>query len=114
MIGAGGRGLSGGEAQALALAHVFLREPSVVILDEASSRLDPASEQIIERALDRLLRGRTCIVIAHRLATVERADAIAILEDRRVCEHGPRPQLAGDAASRFYALLHAETREVLV
>ena len=73
-LGAGGRGLSAGEAQLLAFARVFLRDPGLVVLDEASSRLDPATERLLERAVTRLLDGRTAIVIAHRLATVERAD----------------------------------------
>ena len=70
-------------------------------LDEASSRLDPATERLLERAVDRLLAGRTAIVIAHRLATVERADRILILEDGRVVEEGDRAALAADPGSRF-------------
>jgi ABC-type multidrug transport system fused ATPase/permease subunit len=112
-LGAGSRGLSAGEAQLLALTRVFLRDPGLVVLDEASSRLDPATERLIERAIDRLLRGRTAIVIAHRLATVGRADEIMILEDGRVREHGARTVLARDPASRFYALLQAGLEEVL-
>ena len=73
--------LSAGEAQLLALTRVFLRDPGLVILDEASSRLDPATEQRMERAIDRLLQDRTAIIIAHRLGTVHRADEILILED---------------------------------
>ena len=68
----GGRSLSAGEAQLLAFTRVFLRDPGLVILDEASSRLDPATEQLIERAIDQLLLGRTAIIIAHRLGTVDR------------------------------------------
>ncbi len=113
LIGAGGWGLSAGEAQVLAVARVFLRDPSVVILDEASSRLDPATERIVEQALDKLLRGRTCIVIAHRLATVERADEIVVLEGGLIREYGPRRRLANDTRSRFYALLHADRPEGL-
>ena len=79
-LGPGGGGLSAGEAQLLAFARVFLQDPGLVILDEASSRLDPATERLIERAVDRLLAGRTGIIIAHRLATVQRADEIMILE----------------------------------
>lgn len=110
----GGSSLSAGEAQLLAFARVFLRDPGLVILDEASSRLDPATERQIERALDRLLDGRTAIVIAHRLATVERADTIVILEDGAVCEHGPRRALAGDPSSRFARLRKVGLEEVLV
>ena len=104
-LAAGGQGVSAGEAQLLALARVYLRDPSVVVLDEASSRLDPATERLLERALDRLLVDRTAIVIAHRLATVRRAHDVLVLEAGRVVEHGPRDALAADSHSRFAALL---------
>jgi ABC-type multidrug transport system fused ATPase/permease subunit len=109
----GGRDLSAGEAQLLAFARVFLREPGLVVLDEASSRLDPATDRRVERAVDKLLRDRTAIVIAHRLGTVRRADDIMILEAGRVAEHGGREQLAGDPSSRFYSLLQTGMEEVL-
>jgi ABC-type multidrug transport system fused ATPase/permease subunit len=113
-LGPGGGGLSAGEAQLLAFARVFLQDPGLVILDEASSRLDPATEQLIERAVDRLLRDRTGIIIAHRLATVQRADAIMILERGRIVEHGPHQLLANDPGSRFAQLLRVGMDEVLV
>ncbi len=113
-IAAGGGGLSAGEAQILAFTRVFLRDPGLVILDEASSRLDPATEHLIERAVDRLLKQRTGIVIAHRLATVQRADVIMIVEEGRVREYGRRDQLAADPDSRFYSLLQTGLEEVLV
>jgi ATP-binding cassette subfamily B protein len=109
----GGRSLSAGEAQLLAFTRVFLRDPGLIILDEASSRLDPATEARIERAIDRLLVGRTAIVIAHRLHTVMRADQILILEDGHVREYGDRAQLARDPTSRFYHLLQTGLEEVL-
>ncbi|HUU61375.1 MAG TPA: ABC transporter ATP-binding protein [Acidimicrobiia bacterium] len=109
----GSAGLSAGQAQLLAFARVFLRDPGLVILDEASSRLDPVTETLIERAVDRLLAGRTGVIIAHRLATVERADDILILEAGRVAEWGPRAALAADPASRFSALLRTGMEEVL-
>jgi ABC-type multidrug transport system fused ATPase/permease subunit len=109
----GGQGLSAGEAQLLAFTRVFLHDPGLVILDEASSRLDPATEQRIERAVDRLLRDRTAIVIAHRLGTVQRADEILILEQGRAIEQGGRLQLSGDPGSRFHALLRTGLEEVL-
>lgn len=114
VLESGGKGLSAGEAQLLAFTRVFLRDPRVVVLDEASSRLDPATEQVLERAIDRLLEGRTAIVIAHRLRTVGRADDILILEGGRVVEHGPRAELAADPDSRFYGLLQTGLEEVLV
>jgi len=110
----GGRYLSAGEAQLLAFTRVFLRDPGLVILDEASARLDPVTEQRIERAVDKLLQGRTAIIIAHRLATVQRADDIVILEHGHVTEHGRRERLASDPTSHFYNLLQTGLEEVLV
>lgn len=104
-LSAGGSGLSAGEAQLLAFTRVFLRDPGLIVLDEPSSRLDPATEQLLEEAMARLLKDRTAIIIAHRLATVQRADEIMILEDGRVLEHGPRSVLASDPDSRFTELL---------
>jgi ATP-binding cassette, subfamily B, bacterial len=101
----GGTGLSAGEGQLLAFARVFLRDPGLVILDEASSRLDPGTERLLERAVDELLANRTAILIAHRLSTLERADDIAIVEDGRIVEYGARATLAADPGSRFRALL---------
>jgi ATP-binding cassette subfamily B protein len=108
-----GGGLSAGEGQLLAFTRVFLGDPGLVILDEASSRLDPATETLIERAVDRLLLGRTAVVIAHRLGTVGRADDILILEQGRVAEHGRRTALAADPGSRFSALLKTGMEEML-
>jgi ATP-binding cassette subfamily B protein len=109
----GGQGLSAGEAQLLAFARVFLKDPGLVILDEASSRLDPATERLLERAVGRLLAGRSAIIIAHRLGTVQRADQIAILDGGRLAEYGPRAALAGDPESRFSRLLRGGMQEVL-
>ena len=114
-LGPTARGLSAGEAQLVALARAFLGQPGVVVLDEASSRLDPHTEELLEHAVDRLLAGRTGIVIAHRLHTIERVDDVLVLERGRVVEHGRRADLAADGTSRFAALLRtglAETEEV--
>jgi len=108
-----GGGLSAGEAQLLALARIFLQDPGLVILDEASSRLDPATEHLLERAVDRLVQGRTAIIIAHRLGTVQRADEIMILENGCIGEHGVRARLANDPGSHFYSLLQTGLEEVL-
>jgi ATP-binding cassette subfamily B protein len=113
-LASGGGGLSAGEAQLLALARIFLQDPGLVILDEASSRLDPATEAMIEHAVDALIQDRTAIIIAHRLGTVQRADEILILDEGRICEHGPRAQLASEPTSRFYRLLQTGLEEVLV
>ena len=108
-----GADMSAGEAQLLAFARVFLRDPRVVILDEASSRIDPDTERLIERAVDRLVEGRTVIVIAHRLTTLDRCDEIMVLERGRVVEHGERGRLAGDPGSKFRRMLTTDTGEVL-
>ena len=113
-LAAGGAGLSAGQAQLLAFARIFLTDPGLVILDEASSRLDPATEQLLERAVDKLLHNRTAILIAHRLGTVQRADHILILEQGRVVESGNRIVLTATPASRFAQLLRTGMEEVLV
>ncbi len=106
-LAASGGGLSAGQAQLLAFARVFLKDPGLVILDEPSSRLDPATEALLERAVDKLLQGRTAIIIAHRLETVRRADDILVLKDGLILEHGPRAALVRDPNSHFARLLRA-------
>ena len=117
LLAAGGAGLSAGEAQLLACARVFLKNPGLVILDEASSRVDPATERLLDRAVAALLRPagsrRTAIIIAHRLGTVERVDEIMILEDGQIVEHGPRERLAQDERSQFARLLQTGLEEAL-
>ena len=80
----GGAGLSAGERQLISIARALLADPRILILDEATSNIDRPTEILIEQALDRLLRGRTSIIIAHRLATVRRADEILVLEHGRI------------------------------
>jgi ATP-binding cassette subfamily B protein len=113
VLSSGGQGLSAGEAQLLAFARVFLKNPGLVILDEASSRLDPATERLLERAMRRLLQGRSAIIVAHRLGTVQRADEILILDGGHIAEQGPREQLAADSGSTFYRLLRTGMEEAL-
>ncbi|MCE2395506.1 ATP-binding cassette domain-containing protein, partial [Candidatus Poribacteria bacterium] len=112
-IGSGGSGLSAGEAQLLVLTRVFLKDPGLVILDEASSRLDPATEALLEQAITQLLKNRTAIIIAHRLSTVQRADEILILEEGRIKEHGEYGRLVSDPNSIFLGLLQTGLEEVL-
>lgn len=105
VLGSGGVGLSAGESQLLAFARVFLQDPLVVILDEPSSRLDPATESLIGTATERLFAGRTAVIVAHRLETVRAVDSIMVVEAGRVTEHGPRVELAEDPTSRYARLL---------
>ena len=114
VLDSGGAGLSAGEAQLLAFTRIFLHDPGLVLLDEASSRLDPATEQLIERAVDRLVHNRTAVIIAHRLGTLERADEIMILQDGTILEHGPRAALSTDPTSHFHHLLQVGMEEVMV
>lgn len=114
MLDSGGGSLSAGEAQLLAFARVFLQNPGLVILDEASSRLDPLTEQRLEKAVDRLLKERTCIIIAHRLSTIQRADRIAIMDSGSLAEYGEREKLANDPSSRFSRMLAVGLEEVTV
>ncbi len=114
MLDSGSGGLSAGQAQLLAFTRVFLRDPGVVVLDEASSRLDPATEALLERAVDHLLEDRTAILIAHRLDTVARADDIVILDDGHVIEYGAREALQADPKSTFSRLLATGIEEALV
>ncbi|MBX3014296.1 MAG: ABC transporter ATP-binding protein [Caldilineaceae bacterium] len=104
-VGVGGEGLSAGQAQLVAFLRIGLQNPGLVILDEPTSRLDPVTERLLDRAIGRLLAGRTGIIIAHRLATIQRVDQIMILAAGRVVESGPRQALLAQVDSHFAGLL---------
>jgi ATP-binding cassette, subfamily B, bacterial len=104
-LGGGGVGLSAGEAQLLALARVWLTDPDLVVLDEATARVDPETEARLDAAVRELMRGRTTLVIAHRLSTLHAVDDIVVFEAGRVAEFGERDALAADPSSRFHRLL---------
>ncbi|MDR6723900.1 ATP-binding cassette subfamily B protein [Paenibacillus amylolyticus] len=107
---AGGSSLSAGEAQLFALTRVFLTEPSLVILDEPSSRLDAATEMLLQQAVDELMKQCTGIIIAHRLATLDQVDQIMVLSDGEIVEFGAREELANNPDSH-YARLRMTGRE---
>jgi ATP-binding cassette subfamily B protein/ATP-binding cassette subfamily C protein len=100
-----GAAVSAGEAQLLAFARALLADPGLVVLDEPSSRLDPATERRVERSVDRLLTGRTGVLIAHRLSSLSRVDKIAVVERGRIVEYGSREDLMADPAGRFARML---------
>lgn len=104
-------GLSAGEAQLLTLARVFLQDPDIIILDEAFSRLDSTTEQLIEKTIRKLLRNRTAIVVTHNLQTTQWVDNILILKNGRINEYGNREQLMADSRSHFYHLAQLEIGE---
>lgn len=112
-LAAGGASLSAGEAQLFALTRVFLTKPSLVILDEPSSRLDAATEATLQTAVDKLMESCTGIVIAHRLSTLEQTDKIMVLGSGRILEFGSRESLAQDPASRYAGLLRDDRQEEL-
>lgn len=102
--------ISAGEAQLLAFARTLLTDPGLIVLDEASSRLDPATERRIDRSMTRLLTGRTAILIAHRITSLTRVDQIAVVSDGQIIEYGRRQDLLTDPASRFAQILAKANR----
>ncbi|MBQ2933223.1 MAG: ABC transporter ATP-binding protein [Clostridia bacterium] len=106
VIGERGVKLSGGQKQRLSIARVFLKNPPILILDEATSALDNATEIMIQQALDELCKGRTTLVVAHRLSTIKNADEIAVVSGGEICESGTHDQLV--AQDGIYAMLHKQ------
>ena len=106
VIGERGVRLSGGQKQRLSIARVFLKNPPILILDEATSALDNTTEILIQQALDELCRGRTTIVVAHRLSTIKNADRIAVIADGKIVEQGDHEGLMAEGGmySELYKL----------
>ena len=114
IISSSEHGISAGEAQLLALARVFIKSPNLVVLDEASSRLDPVTENLLERAIEKLLINRTGIIIAHRLSTLQKVDEILIIDKGNILEYGKREDLEKNTDSKFYHLLQTGEIEELL
>jgi subfamily B ATP-binding cassette protein MsbA len=111
LVGERGVKLSGGQRQRIAIARALLKDPRLLILDEATSSLDVASEQVVQEALERLMASRTTLVIAHRLSTIVNADRIVVMKDGRIAEIGSHTELM--ATGGVYAELYAiQSRKV--
>ena len=109
-IGERGIRLSGGQKQRLSIARVFLKDPAILILDEATSALDNTTEVLIQQSLDELCKGRTTLVVAHRLSTIRNADEIAVVSEGRIIERGTHEALMqqGGVYQKLYALQFRE------
>eukprot|EP01018_Ginkgo_biloba_P019291 Gb_18150 [translate_table: standard] len=107
-VGERGMQLSGGQKQRVAIARAILKDPAILLLDEATSALDAASEKVVQAALDELMRGRTSVVVAHRLSTVQKADTIAVLHDGKVKEQGNPLQLISRPDSDYAQLVRLQ------
>jgi ABC-type multidrug transport system fused ATPase/permease subunit len=106
-VGERGRSLSGGERQRLSIARALLKDPPILILDEATSSLDAATERLVQLALDEVMKGRTTFVIAHRLATIRNATRILVFEAGRIVESGQFDELVGQGG-KFAELARAQ------
>jgi ABC-type multidrug transport system fused ATPase/permease subunit len=116
VVGDRGIQLSGGQRQRIAIARAILRNPSILILDEATSNLDSESEKLVQDALETLMKNRTSIIIAHRLSTIRNADKIIVLQHGKIVQQGTYDELMKDTSGLFYTLnkIQIETKEYIV
>lgn len=107
-VGERGIQLSGGQKQRIAIARALVKNPSILLLDEATSALDAESEKSVQEALDRVMVGRTTVVVAHRLSTVRNADIIAVVQEGQIVETGSHEELISNPSSAYASLVHLQ------
>lgn len=101
--------LSGGQKQRIALARAILKNPAILLLDEATSALDTVSESLVQEALDKMMVGRTCVIVAHRLATIQKSESIAVIKNGKIVEQGTHSELlAKGRTGAYYALIRLQ------
>lgn len=110
-VGERGVQLSGGQKQRVAIARAVLKNPQVLLLDEATSALDVESERIVQQALDRLMKSRTSVVVAHRLSTIKNADQICVLQDGKIIEQGTHSTLMENRDGAYYKLINLQQHQ---
>lgn len=101
--------LSGGQKQRIALARAILKNPAILLLDEATSALDTVSESLVQEALDKMMVGRTCVIVAHRLATIQKSESIAVIKNGKIVEQGTHSELLEKGRTgAYYALIRLQ------
>ncbi|PKA58858.1 ABC transporter B family member 2 [Apostasia shenzhenica] len=110
-VGERGVQLSGGQKQRVAIARAIIKNPAILLLDEATSALDVESEHVVQQALDRIMKGRTTIVVAHRLSTIQNADVISVLQDGKVIEQGNHSTLVENKNSAYFKLISLQQQQ---
>jgi ATP-binding cassette subfamily B (MDR/TAP) protein 1 len=110
-VGERGVQLSGGQKQRVAIARAILKNPEILLLDEATSALDLESERVVQQALDKLMKNRTTVMVAHRLSTIKNADQISVLEDGKIIEQGTHSTLTENKSGAYYKLINIQQQQ---
>ena len=110
-VGERGVQLSGGQKQRVAIARAVLKNPSILLLDEATSALDVESERVVQAALDRLMKNRTTVMVAHRLSTIKNADQISVIQDGKIIEQGTHSSLLENKDGPYYKLINLQRHQ---
>jgi ATP-binding cassette subfamily B (MDR/TAP) protein 1 len=110
-VGERGVQLSGGQKQRVAIARAIIKNPAILLLDEATSALDLESERVVQQALDRLMKNRTTVMVAHRLSTIKNADQISVLEDGKIIEQGSHSALTENHSGAYYKLINIQQQQ---